>query len=514
MRTAIEFYCGIGGAALAMREQSIAVKLAVDINPSALAIYRGNFPSHPTAVRELSSLVGVDLNADLWWLSPPCLPFTRRGRQRDLEDSRTESLIALIERIPQALPQGLVIENVPPFAESQTAVLTKSRLQSAGYNYAMEIRCPTEWGWPMRRRRCYLIASRSIRLQDIPIERKPKQLWTFLDGEPDPSLFVDAKFLDDYRSAIDIVNAEDAHGVTACFTSAYGRSPVRSGSYLLERDGRVRRFSPREILRLLGFPEDYLFEPSPSQRSSWSLVGNSLSVPVVSWALQRIFGRTGNTVFYICIFLGLVGLPGGCQPSKVPPVPAEPAMPTSESVSYENPIVDEELQALRNLVGVQTVHLQQGRLMDVGAEFLVMIPNLREVKLRLSPLSDAGFAKLARCVKLESINVPQAECTEVGIRELKKLPHLQSLRVGSSLLKGESAGLAFAELSTLRHLHLIDIPLGEEGLQPLLRLTHLQSLYLDGAEIPDEAWRRFRHGNPQLHLHLDQNHLDRRQLTP
>ena len=35
--------------------------------------------------------------------------------------------------------------------------------------------------------------------------------------------------------------------MTHCFTSAYGRSPVRSGSYV-SVEGGLRRFSPAEII--------------------------------------------------------------------------------------------------------------------------------------------------------------------------------------------------------------------------------------------------------------------------
>ena len=75
--------------------------------------------------------------------------------------------------------------------------------------------------------------------------------------------------------------------VTACFTSAYGRSPVRSGSYLATAAG-IRRFSPAEILRLLGFPADYELPPEMTLRNAWRLVGNSLSVPAVRTVLAAI----------------------------------------------------------------------------------------------------------------------------------------------------------------------------------------------------------------------------------
>jgi site-specific DNA-cytosine methylase len=83
------------------------------------------------------------------------------------------------------------------------------------------------------------------------------------------------------------VDAEDRSAETHCFTSAYGRSVVRSGSYLRTRAG-VRRFSPHEIVRLLGFPEQYQLPEDWPARRLWPLVGNSLSVAAVRYVLRAI----------------------------------------------------------------------------------------------------------------------------------------------------------------------------------------------------------------------------------
>jgi hypothetical protein len=62
---------------------------------------------------------------------------------------------------------------------------------------------------------------------------------------------------------------------------------VRSGSYLRTPTG-LRRFSPNEILRLLGFPETYSLPPDLPLQAAWHLVGNSLSVPAARHVLSAI----------------------------------------------------------------------------------------------------------------------------------------------------------------------------------------------------------------------------------
>ena len=45
-----------------------------------------------------------------------------------------------------------------------------------------------------------------------------------------------------------------------------------------------------------------------------------------------------------------------------------------------------------------------------------------------------------------------------------------------------------AELSSLRSLHLIGIPITDEGLKILARMPRLQSLYLDDSMVTEDGW--------------------------
>lgn len=283
----LELYCGIGGCAAALGPGAEVVA-AVDINQRALAVYRHNFP-HPAVARTIESLTRADLErwgADLWWLSPPCQPFTRRGLGRDDADPRSASLLHLIDLLDQAPPPSLALENVPGFAGSRTHGRLRQALHRHGYQVRQTELCPSDLGVPNRRRRFYLVASRAGLADLPPIDRRPRSLTSCLDLAPGPGLWPDRDLLRRYRHAIDLVDPDDPAALTACFTSAYGRSPVRSGSYLATARG-PRRFSPGEILRLLGFPDGYRLPPDLPLASAWRLVGNSLSVDAVRAVLAR-----------------------------------------------------------------------------------------------------------------------------------------------------------------------------------------------------------------------------------
>lgn len=289
---ALELYSGLGGFAAAAGD-AVRIRAAFDLDRDAVAVSRRNF-DHPHRVRNLESLPVrelEELDARLWWLSPPCQPFTRRGKGGDLSDPRNASLLVLLERIRTVRPSHVALENVPPFRESATRDRLLDVLVSGGYRVRETTLCPTELGIPNRRRRYYLVASREgLGPPVAPSAAGHRSLADYLEAgaEDDSRLRVDPDLLERYERAVDRVDPGDPEAVASTFTSAYGRSPVRSGSYLPCAAGGWRRFSPREILDLLGFPSEYRLPDTLSLRRAWSLVGNSLSLPAVRLMLTAI----------------------------------------------------------------------------------------------------------------------------------------------------------------------------------------------------------------------------------
>ena len=291
----LELYCGLGGVAAALEGGVLGdaeIDAAVDQSEPALSAYRYNFPDHPTAAKRVDSLDPdwlTSLGADLWWASPPCQPFTRRGQRRGLDDPRADTFKALLRHLDAVRPRDFAMENVEGFAGSDGHDLLRETLERAGYPSVREhLLCPSDFGVANRRPRFYLVASQD-ELGEESYEPGPQpKLPELLDDEPSDDLWVDDDIAEKYEHAIHLVEENDRGAVTNCFTSAYGRSHVRSGSYLRTESGRVRRFSPAEILRLLGFPKSFRLPPALRRQNAWRLVGNSLSLVPVRRVLSAL----------------------------------------------------------------------------------------------------------------------------------------------------------------------------------------------------------------------------------
>jgi len=298
---ALELFCGIGGFAAAAAKTNIRIVGALDHNPVALNVYRLNFPDHDTCSADLERIGAaalMDFRADLWWLSPPCQPYSVRGRYRDLDDPRARSLARILSTFkeipPERLPRHLVVENVAGFVRSQARELLTALLTERGYQLREQLLCPTELGVPSRRPRYYLVASRdalSPLQAGAPLPFQP--LRTFLDpalnAKPPADLIVSPQVIARFGAGLRILDPVDSAAYTTCFTAAYGKSLMHAGSYLCCSSG-VRRFAPEEIAALLHFPPTFRFPEALSLRKRWHLLGNSLSVAAVREVLKALPG--------------------------------------------------------------------------------------------------------------------------------------------------------------------------------------------------------------------------------
>ncbi len=207
------------------------------------------------------------MDANLWWMSPPCQPYSYRGRRRDLEDGRSRSFLRVIEFIAECLPECVVLENVVGFADSQAHDRYAQQLAKCGYSMQSITLCPTQMQWPNRRPRFYLMATRGRALLDWqPLPQYEVQLGTLIESmeaeqRVAPELIIAAEELARIESSIDRC-VQGSERPTACFGSSYGRALLGSGSYLQLSGGQYRRFTPREVAVCSAFQSNSSFPSS------------------------------------------------------------------------------------------------------------------------------------------------------------------------------------------------------------------------------------------------------------
>lgn len=171
-------------------------------------------------------------------------------------------------------------------------------------------------------------------------------------------------------------------------------------------------------------------------------------------------------------------------------------------------VVDDQLEQLMGNTQIRKLILDQGIITDRSGETLASFKNLLQLRLRDSPLTDATMSELRKIESLMFLNIPQANITAAGIRALAGHAQLQQIRLGGAAINDEAC-TALQDLPDLRYVHLIAPGITEQGVQALALLPKLQSLYIDECDLPEEVWDELLKQRPDIHFHLDQEHLDR-----
>uniref|UniRef100_A0A0G4FW83 DNA (cytosine-5-)-methyltransferase n=1 Tax=Chromera velia CCMP2878 TaxID=1169474 RepID=A0A0G4FW83_9ALVE len=147
-------------------EVKTTIVAAFDINVHANKTYALNFKEQPRT-KSIENLKSEDLSrlkAEVWVMSPPCQPYTRGGKQRDVEDARAKGLLRLIELLGEmkraSLPRLLLLENVRGFETSESRQRLVSTLKRRGYSLQEFVLSPHQVAIPNSRVRFYLVAKR------------------------------------------------------------------------------------------------------------------------------------------------------------------------------------------------------------------------------------------------------------------------------------------------------------------------------------------------------------------
>ena len=163
--------------------------------------------------------------------------------------------------------------------------IEKKKWPSSGFiygpkrNVAWRVLDAKYFGLPHQRRRLYVMAGgNEFHPEDVLFERHENKFQKFpnykLTFEKDGHQF------------------EIFREYTDCLYSSYGtkwngNAAATNGSLFVVQDGRIRRLSPLETERLMGFPDNYTNIPKSKKTNRYQAIGNSWAVPVVRWLGSR-----------------------------------------------------------------------------------------------------------------------------------------------------------------------------------------------------------------------------------
>lgn len=264
----------------------------------------------------------------------PCQAFSLAGWKQGLVDTRGQLTLKFIEvadaidevRHKNNLSSSIILwENVEGVLRDKTNAfglflaglaglseeISSLKWKRAGVlygpkrNIAWRILDAKYFGLPQQRKRLFLLATdTSLHPEKILFEllnaSNPEtinfeSLYNVGKKNSRKSLFNNLSEFkkDKTTTVINDTKFEVFRSYTDSLYSAYGtkwngNAAAYNGSLYIAQNDRVRRMTPLECERLMGFPDGYTNIPGARDTSRYQALGNSWAIPVVEWLGERI----------------------------------------------------------------------------------------------------------------------------------------------------------------------------------------------------------------------------------
>ncbi len=294
--TYIDLFCGIGGFRVAANR--VFEKLGIpskcvfscDIDPMARKTYHANFGDCPEG--DITQ-IEANLIPDHYLLFAgfPCQPFSIMGNGKGFNDTRGTLFFDIARIIEAKRPKAFVLENVKQLVthkRGHTFKRIKETLECLGYFIDYRILNALDYGLPQKRERVFIVGF--YKPMDFQWPHKIKNrvslseiLETDVPRKYYASEYIISKRMEKHQSKeTPSIWHENKAGNVCSYPYSCALRAGASHSYLLVNG--IRRLTPREMLRLQGFPDS--FEIVVSDQQVRRQAGNAVPVNVVQAILE------------------------------------------------------------------------------------------------------------------------------------------------------------------------------------------------------------------------------------
>ncbi|MEE1258571.1 MAG: DNA cytosine methyltransferase [Paludibacteraceae bacterium] len=190
------------------------------------------------------------------------------------------------------------------------------RFKSAGVlhgpirNIAWRVLDAKYFGVPQQRKRVYVLGGGidfnpenilfemgDLLKDPYKLREQQKQVVRDLFGNKEPEINQD--IIRPLKREINGHDIEVFRCYSDCLYAAYGtkwngNAAAFNGSLFVSQNGRLRRLTPIECERLMGFPDNYTAIANPRLTNRYQATGNSWAVPVIRWIMHRLLDATNN----------------------------------------------------------------------------------------------------------------------------------------------------------------------------------------------------------------------------
>ena len=291
--TYIDLFAGIGGFHQAADAFGGKCLFASEIDPAARKAYAANYGMTPQG--DITKIDAADIpDHDVLFAGFPCQPFSIIGTRRGFDDTRGTLFFEIARILDAKKPRLFILENVKQLKghdKGRTFARILQELDALGYNVSWKILNALDFGLPQKRERMIIVGFwNRLAKFEFPRGEGAGKLSDVLesDADVDPKHFaserIRRKRLERHASQYyPAIWHENKSGNISSYPYSCALRAGASYNYLLVNG--VRRLTPREMLRLQGFPDSFRIVCTDFQTRKQA--GNAVPVNVIRAVLRE-----------------------------------------------------------------------------------------------------------------------------------------------------------------------------------------------------------------------------------
>ena len=282
--TFIDLFAGIGGFHLAFHNLGAKCVFVSEWDKPARETYKKNFEKiepelfapetiDQTFTGDITTVLPKSIpDFDIITGGFPCQPFSQAGLKKGFNETRGTLFFDIANIMKEKQPKAFFLENVRGLLTHDSgrtfATIQRVLTEELGYSFFYKVVKASDYGVPQHRPRLFMV------------------------GFKDKS--IDFEFPEPVKLTMTMDDVFDGKvNKTVGYTLRVGGRGSGIGdrrnwdTYLV--DGEVRRLSPKEGLRMQGFPDTFEFPVSETQ--AMKQLGNSVAVPAIQATANEIIKR-------------------------------------------------------------------------------------------------------------------------------------------------------------------------------------------------------------------------------
>lgn len=290
--TYIDLFAGIGGFHLAAKALGGKCVFASEIDGEAQKAYYANYGIMPKG--DITGIANEEIPSHKVLLAGfPCQPFSIIGNRLGFDDIRGTLFFEIARILEAKKPAIFVLENVKQLSrhnQGKTLATILNTLKKLGYLVYWDVLNALNFGLPQKRERTIIVGFLN---QNVDFSFPCPHITGKLEDILEPEESIDAKHfaseriiqkrLEKHQSKYNPgIWHENKSGNITSYPYSCALRAGASYNYLLVNG--VRRLTPREMLRLQGFPDTFKIVCTDSQTRKQA--GNAVPVNIIRAVLE------------------------------------------------------------------------------------------------------------------------------------------------------------------------------------------------------------------------------------